>query len=316
MLKFWKEKQTLRSMEVRPHNVNDPKLHPEFDYQDIDDIRDLDIDWENVITLSLCGCKITNPDVIAVMLPKMPKLKAIWINNNPCVQTEENKKLFRIYVESHHAGVQIVNSKFTKHTREWGLLFSTFGGDMQMVENYNINDLVMVDISDRDFANMRDNVDLLYQLPNVTHVKCYGTAFNSYGETNRFFSMIKAMKKLTHFEMDYYLLDLFWKIKDRIKILNSNLKYINGYSLGFSQPKEYDEETDIIVRDVWKVLGSYRIATTGNMVDKHPIFYIQDEVGNAIVHSETPNVRCVPFLWFPFNDPHKGCKTVNVKNSG
>ena len=32
MLRYWATKPTTRDLKVRPHSVNDPKIHPEFDY--------------------------------------------------------------------------------------------------------------------------------------------------------------------------------------------------------------------------------------------------------------------------------------------
>lgn len=88
-----------------PESVNDPKIHPEFDYEEITDPNTLDIDWENVETLSLFGCKISDPDLIAKMLPKLPKLKALWVNDNPCCADEGYSKMLRIYVENHHSTI-------------------------------------------------------------------------------------------------------------------------------------------------------------------------------------------------------------------
>jgi hypothetical protein len=145
-----------------------------------------------------------------------------------------------------------------------------------------------------------------------THMFLYGENFKTMGECNEFLLMIKEMPCLTHLEMDYYLLDLFWKIKKSIKNLNPTIKYINGYDIGYSQPKEEDEDTDDIVRNIWKVAGTYRIATGNNQVDTQPIIYVQDEVGNAINHSTDANVRSAPFIFFPQNDPKGGCRTFNL----
>lgn len=312
LLKFWKTKETLRDVYVRPKEVNDPKLHPEFDYQPIQDPRELDIDFENAITLSLYGCHIMNVDFIAEILKKMPKLKALWINENPCIHDEQKQGLFHHFVVNHHPGIEILNSKFTKHTREWGLKYTTFGGNMQLVENTNHEDMLYVNISDRNFGAMKENTDVMKSMKKCTLMILNGESFKTMGECNEFLLMIKEMPKLTHLEMDYYLLDLFWKIKDSIKQLNPTLKYINGYDIGFGQPKEEDEDTDDIIKNIWKVVGTYRIATGGNQVDTLPIIYVQDEVGNAITHSDDPNVMSMPFIFFPQNGPKGGCRTFNL----
>lgn len=119
--------------------------------------------------------------------------------------------------------------------------------------------------------------------------------------------------------MDYYYMDMMWKIKDRIKTLNSNIKYINGYDIGYSEVKEVDDEIDNIIRNIWKISNNYRLAqesannTADNKQDSLPVWYIMDEVGLAITHDEDPNFACVPFLHFT-EDINKKlvCTTYNI----
>jgi len=37
--------------------------------------------------------------------------------------------------------------------------------------------------------------------------------------------------------------------------------------------------------------------TEPSKMDTEPTFYMNDEVGSAISHSDSPNVRMVPFIW-------------------
>ena len=52
--------------------------------------------------------------------------------------------------------------------------------------------------------------------------------------------------------------------------------------------------------DVWKYCGSYRLVKPGVM-DEEPCFYVTDEVGSAISHSDTPNCKLPPFIYSPNN---------------
>lgn len=312
MLKFWKSKNTLRDTVFRPSCSLDPKIYPEFDDTNVRDPGQLDIDWENAVTLSLYNCQIVDFDLVGAVLKKMPKLKALWINGNPCILDEQHSQLAEYYIVSNHPNIEIYNSKFTKNTREWGLKYATFGGNMDLVDSTNHEDMLYVDISERNFGAMKENTAVMKSMKKCTLMVLYGENFQTMGECNEFLLMIKEMPSLTHLEMDYYLLDLFWKIKDSVKRLNPVIRYINGYDIGFSQPKEEDEDIDDIVKNVWKVAGTYRIATSNNQVDTKPVIYLQDEVGSALGHSENPNVMSKPFMFFPQNDPKGGCRTFNL----
>ena len=48
----------------------------------------------------------------------------------------------------------------------------------------------------------------------------------------------------------------------------------------------------------WRYIGTYRLVKPGVM-DEEPCFYINDEVGSAITHSDTPNTRMMPFIYSP-----------------
>ena len=49
---------------------------------------------------------------------------------------------------------------------------------------------------------------------------------------------------------------------------------------------------------IWRYCGTYRLVKPGKM-DQEPCFYIHDEVGNSITHSDSPNVKMAPFIFSP-----------------
>ncbi|CAF1350503.1 unnamed protein product [Adineta steineri] len=60
-----------------------------------------------------------------------------------------------------------------------------------------------------------------------------------------------------------------------------------------------DEENkiDAIIENMWKFNHTYTLAVDGgNAEDREPYWYIRDEFGSAIEHSEQANVRMAPFL--------------------
>ena len=57
---------------------------------------------------------------------------------------------------------------------------------------------------------------------------------------------------------------------------------------------------------MWAYAGTYRLVTE-NQIDEENVWYINDEVGSAIRHSDAPNFALHPFIYAPnnkFDDPH------------
>lgn len=100
-----------------------------------------------------------------------------------------------------------------------------------------------------------------------------------------------------------YLIDHAWTFKIdtakrqllEIDTLRERLAVIVG--VDDDLPKE--ELADEIFKNLWKFSNFYSIANTENVEDRVPIWYIMDELGSAIGHSDTPNFRVVPFVYVP-----------------
>lgn len=311
MTKFFKERQTLRDQLFRPVKAEEANLNPEFDGDEtLTDPRTVDVDWENIETISFCSTGISDPDIVADMLTKCPKLKGLWLNGSP-VSEGARMALMHMYLEEKHPNVQIYNSKFTKHAKEWAVKFATWGMMSKISDEITIEDMRICDISGRNFYALKDDHTIFDRMQSVRTLKAQETFFDSFGEANRFIEMIRDMKNLERIEMDYYMLDMFWDIKDRIRKLNPTIKYINNYDLGYDKPKPVDEEVDFIIENLWKITHSYKLAH-GENVDSEPIYYVLDEVGSALGHEEDPNCVTFPFIFFKHNKPGTEAITYNL----
>lgn len=311
MTKFFKERQTLRDQLFRPKKADEAKLNPEFDGdENLTDPRTVDTDWDNIETISFCNTGISDPDIVADMLNKCPKLKGLWLNGSP-VSEGARLGLMIMYIEEKHPNIQIYNSKFTKHAKEWAIKFATWGLMSKISDDISIEDMRICDISGRNFYALKDDHSIFDRMQNVRTLRAQDTFFDSFGEANRFIEMMRDMKKLERVEMEYYMLDMFWDIKDRIKTLNPTIKYINEYDLGYAKPKQIDEDVDFIIDNVWKITHSYKI-THGENVDCEPIYYVLDEVGSALGHESDPNCVTFPFIFFKHNKPGTEAITYNL----
>ena len=79
-----------------------------------------------------------------------------------------------------------------------------------------------------------------------------------------------------------------------------NLKTINRVSVRVTDLGERTREKKVLELsdNLWKYVNQYRLTRPG-AVDEDPTFYVHDEVGCAIVHSDTPNVKLLPFIYSP-----------------
>ena len=75
---------------------------------------------------------------------------------------------------------------------------------------------------------------------------------------------------------------------------------INGVPLKISDLAAREKEKNIrkVLQKMWAYIGTYRIVTDDQM-DEENVWYINDEVGCAIRHSDQPNFAMHPFIYAP-----------------
>lgn len=96
-----------------------------------------------------------------------------------------------------------------------------------------------------------------------------------------------------------YLIDHAWTFRtniarkqlEEIPQLAERMSAITGIDL------EDPDRVDKILNAMWKYCQAYSISAEGTTAeDRVPIWYVMDEVGSAVNHSDEPNFRIVPFL--------------------
>ncbi|KAI4495456.1 hypothetical protein M0802_008670 [Mischocyttarus mexicanus] len=68
--------------------------------------------------------------------------------------------------------------------------------------------------------------------------------------------------------------------------------------MGYDIENEENDKIEFILKEMWRYNQSFSV-NSGTIEDRMPIWYIMDEVGSAINHSDDPNFRTVPFLYLP-----------------
>ena len=240
-------------------------LEYEFDYQPISEPSKLEgVNFEKVQVMSLYGCQISELKAFDDFLKKCPNLKVLWLNDNPICKDKEQEEMMRKYIEQDHPNIELFNSKFTEHTADWGLRFVSFGFDLNLTRNTPNSLVKRLDLSGRNFYRVKYFTEKLKLFPNVNQIIAMETYFESYEQANKFLAMMKSLPKLESLELNYYMLDLFWKIKGRIFELYPQFKQINGYYIGFTKPSELDLKLDRILENLWRKCGwfSFQIPET------------------------------------------------------
>jgi len=79
-----------------------------------------------------------------------------------------------------------------------------------------------------------------------------------------------------------------------------NLKTINRVPITITDIGARTKEKNILklMDNIWKYVGTYRLVRPGVM-DEEPCFYINDEVGTSITHSDKPNTKMFPLIYSP-----------------
>lgn len=97
-----------------------------------------------------------------------------------------------------------------------------------------------------------------------------------------------------------YLVDHAWtyeanKAKDHLRYVDGLLSRI-GDMMGISTYLETEERIDEVIKKMWKFNLTFCYSSGSSIEDRMPLWYIMDEFGSAIQHSDNPNFRVVPFL--------------------
>ncbi|CAH1966082.1 unnamed protein product [Acanthoscelides obtectus] len=98
-----------------------------------------------------------------------------------------------------------------------------------------------------------------------------------------------------------YLIDHAWTFRpEEIKLQlleNSSLKNRMSILFDLDDNLSEDELIENIFNNIWKLANHYSVGNAENVEKQLPIWYIIDEVGSSVMHSNNPNCRIVPFFY-------------------
>jgi tubulin--tyrosine ligase-like protein 12 len=201
-------------------------------------------------------------------------LKALWLNQNPISQDEDS--LFK-YFEDFYPNIEILNSKLTKTADVWALQY--------LANEVNLDLVTDLDLSDRGVARAHTRL-----IDHVEHVRSLDLTNNTL--TAEYELRIFALKNLKKIKVDQKLEDWAWRNVRRF----SCLRYINDFDVVKGRP----ELVDHVIQKLWAYFNCYRLSTDSKY-DENAIWYVLDEFGSSILHSDCPNCKLAPFLYYSPN---------------
>lgn len=216
--------------------------------------------------------------------------------------------------------LEIINSKFTARAGTWSLLF--YAKDQQVTK---VEDIRSLDLSGKGLLFMTD-ISIFEKCLSLTtlnisdHPEFLMTEEQFQEEEAKMKEgspdqqEIEFGKRLHHIDQ---LLFTFNAVKnltcddDLEEYILKNrpekgflpaLRTINDVSVSITDEAERVKERNIrkVMRELWKYAGTYRIVTEEQM-DEENVWYINDEVGSLIKHSDQPNIAIHPFIYAPNN---------------
>jgi tubulin--tyrosine ligase-like protein 12 len=298
--------------------------YDEYDITD-DNLNLLKINSTKTETLSIEDNKIQNIFFIEDILEKNKNIKALWCSGNPfCEVNEEYEKDF----ENKFSNLKIINRKFTKNASKWSIeliLDDSIANDDNKDKIYykEYDNLYgqrrFLDLSGRDPLNIKDYS--IFSKVNKYKILGIDITDNDYDFSNEETKnkFIKFLEGFTN-DLEYLTVDdnddIFnmeesneqdgyniFMDKELLKEINKKIKYINGISINtiLSRNDKYEnliqlKRENYVHKYMWAINRTYRLVSE-EKYDEDAIYYLNDEFGSSINHSDVPNCCLFPFIF-------------------
>ncbi|KAK3040364.1 hypothetical protein RJ639_026769, partial [Escallonia herrerae] len=213
--------------------------------------------------------------------------------------------------------LEIYNSCFTSNFGEWALGFcgGIYEKDNPISADQNdhpFQSLTSLDLSNRCIHNLINKAFSPIYLPSLSSLNLRGNPLDD-NTTSDLTALLKTFTCLNTLEVDIPgpLGESAMKIVESLP----GLSLLNGVSAtailesgkcvidAILQPRlpEWTSDeplADRVIDAMWSSLMTYRLADE-EKIDETSVWYVMDELGSALRHSDEPNFRVSPFLYMP-----------------
>ncbi|KAM7274477.1 hypothetical protein ACFE04_016343 [Oxalis oulophora] len=291
----------------------------ELEELDIDDDKLLSLDlpskFPELVALSLRGNKLENEEIVVQQVTKLKNLKALWLNDNPVLKKCEKHMADEIIEGC--PKLEIYNSHFTRNFGAWALGFCADIYDKNNPgfvdqNGHPLQTVTSLDLSSRCIRNLINKAFSASEILSLSHLNIRGNPLdeNSAGDL---LQILRGFPSLQSLEVDIpgplggSAMDIIEHLPrlsmlngvDTSKILETEKHVIDSVL----QPRlpeltANDTLTDRVLNAMWLYLMTYRLADE-EKIDETSVWYVMDELGSALRHSDEPNFRVAPFLFMP-----------------
>lgn len=270
--KFWTNKLDLPGVEYGEEDQGKEYLgaYLQLDGQGLASLEEVPVE-ESVKMLSLSENQISD---LASVVPALGQLYAFWIEDNPVCDSDQKEAELTAFLEANYPNIQMFNRSFTRNAKEWALLYCGNNESPEAITKLNL----------RGRGLERRGADILRLCPAVTSLDLRD---NHYSNHEELLAVLASLPQLQILYIDSLFERFIWQQIDSFPAL----KRLNNWQVSKGRPKGIDRVCSIIPR----IAGHYRMATEDTL-DETSVWYVMDELGCAILHSDLPNVKVVPFV--------------------
>ncbi|EFJ22552.1 hypothetical protein SELMODRAFT_105046 [Selaginella moellendorffii] len=286
----------------------------ELDELGIDDEKleslDLATACPNLIALSLWGNGLECADVLLNVLSSLRSLRGLWVNENPVASSEVILKDLPDACPS----LEIYNSKLLGDFGWWSIGFccGLIDSENPLGSEGLLENVENIDLSNRGIRKLPTKGFNHVVLPKLTSLNLRGNSFEDVSSGD-LLQALKSFPLLKSLEIDIpgALGNSALKLSNDLP----KLLEINGVAVVKILEEEKDfvdtrlkqrfplwspEEplSERVLRAMWRYIMTYRLADEVKL-DEMPVWYVMDELGSAVRHSDEPNLKFAPFMFLP-----------------
>ena len=263
------------------------------------------------------GNGIENPNDIAKVLVPLPNLRALWLNGNPVVDNCSNFSM----IGDTMPALEILNSQLTNKSGEWAMKF--YAKEQLGVDD--LNKVERLDLSGKGILNM-PSADVFSLMPNLkkldisNHPEFFLTDSERQAMESAQLDGLDSKEGVSFTETKITIHEVLPKLSavEDLKCghkleeflirataidgppLLPKLKMLNGIDFSITDMDERNKIRDcmMLMEKLSLIAGVYVL---GQGIGSQAVWYLPDEVGSLINHSDTPNVKVRSFIHSPAN---------------